>query len=144
VENRETETPAFDRISFTFTGTFPSYAVRWVSQIVADGSGNPIDLEGDGFLQIRFIEADAHDASGSTVASAPPSHVGYAAITGYTQAGDFEGIVSYGVSNYRTVANSNPQPQVRTSEAKSSDGHGGYLYQVSIDIQTQGLGRPGM
>jgi len=133
-------TPTYDRISFTFTGTFPGYDVLWVSQVVADPSGKPVPLAGNDFLRIHFTEATAHDASGSTVHTAPGSHVGFKAINSYAQAGDFEGVITFGVSNYRTVTNSNPQPPVRTTEVKTSDGHGQYLYIVAIDIKNRGMG----
>lgn len=132
--------PTFDRITFTFTGTFPGYDVSWVSELVADPSGKPVVLEGNDILRIRFTEADAHNASGSTIISAPPAHVGYKAINSYAQAGDFEGVITYGVANYRTITNSNPQPPVRIIEVKTTDGHGGYLYIVAIDIQNRGMG----
>lgn len=133
--------PAYDRITFTFTGTFPSYDAQWVSRLVADASGKPIPLDGNDILRIRFTEADAHDATGhSTIVSAPPARVGYKAINHYAQAGDFEGVITYGVANYRTVTESNPQALVRTLEIKKSDGHGGYLYVVAVDIQNRGMG----
>jgi hypothetical protein len=132
--------PAFDRISFTFTGTFPTYGAEWVSHLTADASGEPVPLDGNDVLRITFRSAEAHDASGSTVQSAPPGHVGYAAITSYAQAGDFEGIITYGVGNFRTVTDSNPQVLVRTVEVKKGDGKGGSLYVVAFDIQTRGLG----
>lgn len=134
-------TPTYDRISFTFTGTFPSYDALWVDRVAADGSGKPIPLAGNDFLRIRFSQATAHDSSGgSTVLSAPARHVGYKAINEYAQAGDFEGILSYGLSNYRTITQSNPQTGVRVTELKKSDGSGGYRYVVAFDIQNRGIG----
>jgi hypothetical protein len=133
--------PTYDRISFTFTGTFPSYDAQWVRQVVADGSGKVIPLAGNDFLRIHFTEATAHDSSGgSTVRSAPARHVGYKAINEYAQAGDFEGALTYGLSNYRTITQSNPQTGVRVTELKKSDGYGGYVYVVAFDIQNRGIG----
>jgi hypothetical protein len=143
VGRHEQASPSYDRISFTFTGTFPSYDLFYVPALTADPSGKPVSIEGDGVLRIRFIEADAHDASGrSAVLSAPPAHIGYTSIAGYAQAGDFEGVVTYGVGSFRSVANSNVQPKVRAVEVKKTDGLGGLLYIVAIDIQTTGLGNP--
>lgn len=142
VGRHEDNTPAYDRISFTFSGTFPSYDLLYVPTLDAQPSGNSLSLDGDGFLRIRFIQAAAHDASGrSTVQSAPSGYVGYRAIAAYAQAGDFEGVVTYGVGSFRSVANSNPQPLVRAVEVKQTDGHGGYRYIVAIDIQTRSLGK---
>ena len=142
VGRHEGETPAYDRISFTFTGTFPSYDLFYVSGLTADPSGKPVSIEGDGVLRIHFTQAVAHDASGhSTVQSVAPTHVGYKAIAGYAQAGDFEGVITYGVGSFRTVPNSNVQPKVRVFEVSKSDGLGGRLYIVAVDIQTATLGR---
>jgi hypothetical protein len=133
--------PTYDRISFTFTGTFPSYDAQWVDRVVADGSGKVVSLAGNDFLRIRFNQATAHDSSGtSSVQSAPPRHVGYKAINEYAQAGDFEGVLSYGISDYRTITQSNPQTGVRVIEVKKSDGYGGYRYVVAFDIQNRGIG----
>ncbi len=134
-------TPTYDRISFTFTGTFPSYDALWVDRVVADGSGKLVPLAGNDFLRIRFNQATAHDSSGgSTVRSGPARHVGYKAINEYAQTGDFEGVLSYGLSNYRTITRSNPQTGVRVTEVKKSDGYGGYRYVVAFDIQNRGIG----
>lgn len=142
VGRHETERPAYDRICFRFTRTFPSYDLYWVPRLVADPSDRPVAIEGDGVLRIRFFQADAHDANGrSTVLSAPPAHVGYPAIASYAQAGDFEGVVTYGVGAFRKIHDSNVQPKVRVYEVKKTDGAGGYLYTVAIDIQTASLGR---
>ncbi len=66
-----------------------------------------------------------------------PTHVGYKAIAGYAQAGDFEGVITYGVGSFRTVPNSNVQPKVRVFEVSKADG----LYIVAVDIQTATLGK---
>lgn len=138
VGRHEGETPAYDRISFTFTGTFPSYDLFYVSGLTADPSGKPVLIEGDGVLRIHFTQAVAHDASGhSTVPSTRPTHVGFKAIAGYAQTGDFEGVITYGVGSFRTVPNSNVQPKVRVFEVSKADG----LYIVAVDIQTATLGR---
>lgn len=143
VGRHEDENPAFDRISFTFTGTFPSYDLLYVSWLDAQPSGNSLSLDGDGFLRVRFVQAVAHDASGhSTVQSGTSRYVGYRAIAAYAQAQDFEGVVTYGVGSFRTVQNSNVQPRVRAIEVKKTDGQGGFRYIVAIDIQTKSLGKP--
>lgn len=141
VGRHESEHPGYDRISFTFTGTFPSYDLLWVRTVTTDPKGEPLALAGDGVLRIRFTQADAHDANGTgTVVSSPPRHVGYPAIEEYAQAGDFEGVLTFAVSSFRTIHESNAQTAVRTVEVTTSDGAGGVRCTVAVDIQTRGLG----
>jgi hypothetical protein len=129
VGRHESDHPAYDRISFTFAGTFPSYDLKWVSEVVADGSGQPVHLEGDGALRIRFTQAAAHDASGSTLDSAPPVHLGYPAISSYAQAGDFEGVLTYGVGNSRTIHESNGQiPRVAPDQQSRGRPHRAFIF----------------
>ena len=137
VGQRENATPAYDWISFTFTTAFPSYDLRWVDQLTAGGRRGPVRVEGNTILRIRFAGAEAHDESGSTVRNAPPTHIGYRAITSCVQTGDSAGVVTYGVGNDQSIADTHPQPQIRAVEITAADGLGGYLYIVAIDIQTR-------
>lgn len=84
-----------DRVAFEFEG-LPGYRAGYESTIAYDGSGEPVDLPGEAFIQIVFDVAQAHDDAGdSTVAlSTQPVDVGYPAITAYVLNGDFEGYVS--------------------------------------------------
>ncbi len=143
VGRHEERVPAYDRISFTFTGTFPSYDLSYLPKLSADPSGKPVRIEGDGVLRIRFTQAIAHDATGhSSVQSVSPVHVGYRAIAGYAQAGDFEGVVTYGVGSFKTAPNMPVDLKVRAVEVSKTDGAGGLRYVVAIDIQTAWLGSP--
>ncbi|HEX2498472.1 MAG TPA: hypothetical protein VHO00_06690 [Actinomycetes bacterium] len=86
----------FDRIAFEFEG-LPGYRAGYESEIVYDGSGEPVDLDGDAYLQLVFNPAQAHDEQGrSTLGPTPnkPVRVGYPALAGYVLNGDFEGYVS--------------------------------------------------
>jgi hypothetical protein len=86
----------FDRISFEFDG-LPGYRAGYESKIVYDGSGEPVNLDGDAYLQLVFNPAQAHDEQGRpTLVSNPnkPVRVGYPALVGYVLNGDFEGYVS--------------------------------------------------
>ena len=55
----------YDRAAFEFEG-LPGYQVGYRSEIAYDGSGAPVDLEGDAFIQVVFNPAQAHDAGQST------------------------------------------------------------------------------
>jgi hypothetical protein len=93
----------FDRIVLEFVG-LPGYRAGYKSEIVYDGSGEPVDLDGEAFLQLVFNPAQAHDAQGRpTLVPSPdkPVKVGYPALASYVLNGDFEGYVSValGLSN---------------------------------------------
>lgn len=89
--------PGFDRLVFEFRGGLPaSHRVRYVHRLVADGSGDTIPVAGRAILQVRFTDARAHSATGS---STVPVRTTYALPNVMTtvQSGDFEGVVGYGV-----------------------------------------------
>ncbi|MBA2669735.1 MAG: hypothetical protein H0U67_05130 [Gemmatimonadetes bacterium] len=55
----------FDRVVFEFGGEIPSYVVEYIDRPVrACGSGHVVDLDGDGWLSIRFTPARAHTEEG--------------------------------------------------------------------------------
>ena len=86
----------YDRVAFDFD-RMPGYIVKYQSSIVDDGSGKPVDLSGDAFIQLVFNPARAHDNSGSsTLAERPvtPVTVDVPGLTSYVLNGDFEGYVS--------------------------------------------------
>ena len=126
---------AYNRISFTFTNGFPSYRIAFASNLVADGSGKVIPLGGQGVLKIVFTGAQAHTADGtnSSIISQPSSAIGFQRMTDYAQAGDFEGVLSYGIGITWPVAHSNPQFPVRAYEEETVTG-GQHRYTVAIDI----------
>jgi hypothetical protein len=126
---------AYDRISFTFTSAFPSYQIAFASNLVSDGSGKVIPLGGQGVLKIVFTGAQAHAADGtkSSIISQPSSSIGFQRMTDYTQAGDFEGVLSYGIGISWPAAHSNPQFPVRAYEEETVAG-GQHRYIVAIDV----------
>jgi len=58
--------PTFDRIVFTFAGADPpGYHLEYVDRPVRRcGSGEPVELPGDGWLEVRLEPAAAHDEEG--------------------------------------------------------------------------------
>jgi hypothetical protein len=55
----------FDRVVFEFGGDIPSYVVEYIDRPVrACGSGHVVDVDGDGWLSIRFTPARAHNDEG--------------------------------------------------------------------------------
>ncbi len=56
----------YDRVVFEFEGAeMPGYHVEYIDKPVRQcGSGNPVNLKGDGWLEIRFYPANAHTEEG--------------------------------------------------------------------------------
>jgi hypothetical protein len=55
-------------------------------------------------------------------------------MTDFAQAGDFEGVLSYGIGVTRSVLHSNPQTLVRAYEVETVTAAGQHRYVVAIDI----------
>lgn len=132
----------FTRMTFTFTTAFPSYRFEW-ADLVSDGSGKAIPIRGTDTLKIVFTQAQAHTADGtrSTIVSQPARPIGYQSMTDYAQAGDFEGVLTYGIGATRAVLMSNPQTPVRAYEMETVIANGQHRYVVAIDIDANGLGK---
>jgi hypothetical protein len=125
----------YNRMSFTFTTAFPSYRFEW-AELTGDASGKVIALKGTDTLKIVFTQARAHTADGtrSTIVSQPGRPIGYQWMTDFAQAGDFEGVLTYGIGVTRPVLHSNPQTMVRAYEVETVTASGQHLYVVAIDI----------
>jgi hypothetical protein len=72
------------------SGGKPGYDVRYVNRIVADPSGNPVSLQGTKRLRVIVRNATAHTLP-STITP------GCSNLVQIKKAGDFEGVVSYGL-----------------------------------------------
>jgi hypothetical protein len=135
VGNHPHETPPYQRISFYFRGSFPSYRFQYVPSVLSDGRGSPIPLQGNAFLRMVFVDAQAHDDSGAaTVQVSPPASIGFKNLKSYGQAGDYEGYLTYGLG-IQTAANSDQVLRIRTGELKKPDGSGGFFYVVHVDVE---------
>src|SRR5690242_17283301 len=86
----------FDRIVLDIPGALPGYSVKYVPQVVQDGSGNPVSLPGKAFLLITLHPAQAHRENGTPTVSGT-HRTGLPVIQAYTIAGDYEGYVSIGL-----------------------------------------------
>jgi hypothetical protein len=127
--------PKYSRISFYFRGAFPSYNFQYAKQVLDEGRGEPISLEGNSYLGIHFVDAQAHDAAGkSTVKTSPKSHVGFHNLTSYGFGGDFEGHVTYGLG-IQVAPNSDQVLAIRAGELKKPDGSGDFYYVVHFDVR---------
>lgn len=94
----------YDRVVIDLSGNAdkkPGYQVRYVPQVVQDGSGKPIALRGSAFLTVT-VGAPAYDDAGQPT-YLPANRAEAADVTGYTSlrqiawAGSFEGMTTFGV-----------------------------------------------
>jgi hypothetical protein len=88
---------AFDRVVFEFRGGLPTHRVRYVDQLVQDGSGNSVSVAGAANLEVVFQGANAHDGNGAPTVSTRRFSPGLPAVKEVAQVGDFEAVVSYGI-----------------------------------------------
>jgi peptidoglycan/xylan/chitin deacetylase (PgdA/CDA1 family) len=88
----------YDRIVIDLNTPIPSYELRYVSQVTADGSGRPVAVPGGGaaYLVLTLHPAQAHTAAGSIVPAV--AALGYPMLKGYALSGDYEGYVSIALS----------------------------------------------
>ncbi|TMM43865.1 MAG: hypothetical protein E6F99_00405 [Actinobacteria bacterium] len=127
--------PKYGRISFYFRGAFPSYNFQYVRQVLSEGRGAPISLEGNSFLRIQFVDAQTRDLAGhSTIKVSPHSHIGFPSLKSYGFGGDFEGYVTYGLGT-QVAPDSDQVLAIRTGELRKPDGSGGFYYVVHVDVQ---------
>lgn len=126
---------AYNRISFTFRSAFPSYQVQFVPGLTGDPSGQAIALAGDGVLQVTFRQAQAHTAGGApSIVAQPAAHLGFSRMISWAPAGDFEGVVTYGIGIAWPNPQSDPQFAVRAIEVEKVTASGEHRYIVAIDI----------
>ena len=97
VDVRAGRHPGFDRVVFEFQGAVPEHHVRYVDQLVQDGSGAPVSVAGSADLEVVFQGANAHDEDGTPSVSPRRFSPGLAAVKEVAQIGDFEAVVSYGI-----------------------------------------------
>lgn len=104
---------SFDRVVFDFRGGLPSsHRARYVSRLVADGSGKPVRIAGRAILSVRFEPADAHNPAGGSTA---PRRVAFPLPNAMTavRSGDFEAVTTYGIglakrTPFRVLTLTNP------------------------------------
>jgi hypothetical protein len=130
------ENPAYGRISFYFRGGMPSYNFNYAREVLTEGKGDPIRLEGNSFLRIQFSNARQHDDAGrNTLKVKPNTHIGYHNLISYGFGGDFEGYVTYGLG-IQAAPNSDQVLEIRVGElTKRPDGKGGFFYVVAFDVR---------
>jgi hypothetical protein len=86
----------FDRVLFTFRGSLPGYAVRYVPEVTGQG-GRRLPLRGQAFMEVSFEPARARDPAGQPTFPDATLTPGYPALRQVRFAGDFEGRVLFGI-----------------------------------------------
>ncbi len=120
----------FDRLVIDLNGPVAGYTIRYVPQVVQDGSGLPIPLRGQAFIQLT-INAPAYDDAGNPTYN-PANKSELADVTGYQTfrqvawAGSFEGYSSLGAGGPRAAAVPGPGP-VRAGHRVTARGGRGAL-----------------
>ncbi|MDA0180106.1 hypothetical protein OJ997_07345 [Solirubrobacter phytolaccae] len=86
----------FDRFVIRARSATPGYDVRYVSQIVEDGSGDPVSLLGTRRIRVIVRDARGHTSGGTNLL---PSVItpGCSNLRQIKNAGDFEGQVTFGL-----------------------------------------------
>jgi hypothetical protein len=97
VDVRAARHPGFDRVVFEFRGAVPQHTVRYVGQLVEDGSGKPVSVAGAADLEVVFHGANAHAEDGTPSVRPKRFSPGLTAVKEVAQIGDFEAVVSYGI-----------------------------------------------
>jgi len=91
-----TDAGSYSSVSFLFDELVPDFNVQYVDEPIACGSGEPLDIEGTTFLQVRFTPSRAHDDLGETTFSLPDNiSTNLPAILEIQQSCDFEGELTF-------------------------------------------------
>jgi len=86
----------FDRFVLRARSATPGYDVRYVNQIVRDGSGTPVALEGTKRIRVLVRDARGHTTGGTNLLpSTLTPHCSN--LRQLKNAGDFEGLVTFGL-----------------------------------------------
>jgi hypothetical protein len=88
--------PTFDRFVIHARSGTPRYDVRYVKRIVADGSGEPVTLRGTKRIRVVIRNARGHTQGGTNLLPRVRTPL-CPNLRQIKTAGDFEGIVSFGL-----------------------------------------------
>jgi hypothetical protein len=94
--------PKYDRVVFEFSGAVPLLRIEYVKELIGDGSGLPVPIAGRSILLVQFTPARAHSDGGQATA---PNRMApnLPLVKAIVSAGDFEGVVAYGIGLGRKV-----------------------------------------
>jgi hypothetical protein len=86
----------FDRFVIHIASGMSGYDVRYVSRVVADPSGNPVPLQGSKRIRVVVHPASGHTTAGANLLPATLTPL-CPNLRQVKRAGDFEGVVSFGL-----------------------------------------------
>ncbi|MEU6795554.1 GerMN domain-containing protein [Nonomuraea wenchangensis] len=93
-----------DRLVFEFRGRVPAQRdIRYVSELIADGSGRPVTAAGNALLQIRFGQAAGHDRRGDVTYGPARRTYALPGVIQVVNTGDFEATLTFGAGLARRV-----------------------------------------
>lgn len=93
-----------DRLVFEFRGRVPAQRdIRYVSELIADGSGKPVTAVGNALLQIRFGQAAGHDRRGDVTYGPVRRTYALPGVVQVVNTGDFEATLTFGAGLARRV-----------------------------------------
>jgi hypothetical protein len=97
--------PGYDRVVFEFSGPLPAdNTVTSVPSVVGDPSGLPVPVAGDAFLRLRMSPAAGHDDNGNGAYGPTRRTYALPEVIQVVSAGDFEGVLSFGIGLARTAS----------------------------------------
>lgn len=86
----------FDRVVFELDGAVPGYRVEYVDRPVLQcGSGEPVEVAGDGWLQVRLTPAQAHTEAGEPTVRERERHLSLPIVKELQSTCDFEADVTW-------------------------------------------------
>lgn len=86
----------YDRVVFELDGGLPGYHVEYVDRPPHRcGSGDPVTLPGDGWLEVRLTPARMHTDQGAATITDRSRELGYANLVALESTCDFEAVVSW-------------------------------------------------
>ena len=93
-----------DQLVFQFRGAVPAkYSARYVSQVIGDASGLPVNVVGSALLQVRFTPAAGHNQKGIVTYGAMQRTYALPELIQVVNSGDFESVLSFGVGLARNA-----------------------------------------
>jgi hypothetical protein len=86
----------FDRVVWELQGPMPGVHVEYVDEPVrACGSGEPVQLAGDAWLEVRMTPTNAHTEAGRTTIAERRRGTGLPVVLEIVQSCDFEAVVTW-------------------------------------------------
>ncbi len=101
VNVRTGQQTCFDRLVIDLNGAVAGYSIRYVPQVLHDGSGLPVELRGNAFLQVT-VNAPAYNSGGNATYNPADKNEltnvsDYKTFRQVAFAGSFEGYTSLGL-----------------------------------------------